>query len=272
MRTLYLNNIRYDCTKIGKGSFSVVYLAKNINTGINYAIKEIKVKRWRHIKYIKNEHKCLMACQNNENIIKYIGYAKCCNSIIQHIPIRYFIFEYGDDTLQNILSKQNVDEINIFRQCANALRYVHKLNIIHSDIKLDNFIMVDNTVKLIDFGLSFKWNNTKKTHVIGGTLECMSPEAYCVHNGYNMFITPKTDVWSLGVMMYKFYTKKQLLSKAFVNCRYPTKKSILDYFNTLVIRTYNELEEIITLCLRIDSDSRCSANDLYDHLFAINIY
>ena len=76
--------------------------------------------------------------------------------------------------------------LNIFRQMASAVYYMHSQKIAHRDIKLENFMMINSTsweLMLIDFGLSFRWKKNMREEVsqvengkIVGTPYYMSPE------------------------------------------------------------------------------------------------
>ena len=70
------------------------------------------------------------------------------------------------------------------------------MNIVHRDIKPDNIMITDNnTVRLIDFGLS-KMSKKKQMTTVAGTPFYMAPEV--LEGGY----TSKADMWSLGVLLY----------------------------------------------------------------------
>lgn len=266
MKSIELNNIQYDVEKvIGKGSFSVVYRATNTHNNITCAIKKIRIKKAKYLIYIENEYNILLESQYNENIIKIYDYAKCCTNMYGHVPIRYFIMECGDDTLRNaLLSSVSVDETKkIFLQCANALKYIHSIGVVHADIKLDNYIMVGKVVKLVDFGLAFRLGeDTQKLNKIGGTLKYMSPEAYCIHHGYEMVINKTIDIWSLGVIIYEFITKRCLISTKFIKCKKPQKIKIIQYYSSLEFNLCNDYADIISVCLCIDPKKRFTSAQL----------
>ena len=88
-------------------------------------------------------------------------------------------------------------------QLASALSHVHKLRIIHRDIKPSNiFITYDGRLKLGDFGVSkiLEHTNDAASTLIGTPLY-MSPEA-CNNEPY----TYKSDIWSLGCVLYEILT------------------------------------------------------------------
>jgi serine/threonine-protein kinase len=90
------------------------------------------------------------------------------------------------------------------RDVASALAHVHALGIVHRDIKPANVRLTQaQQVKLLDFGIAKSAQAPELTntgHVIG-TLRYLSPEQL---NGQP--VTPATDIWALGVMLYELLT------------------------------------------------------------------
>jgi len=85
-------------------------------------------------------------------------------------------------------------------QMCLALKYIHDRKIIHRDIKAQNiFVMSDGTIRFGDFGVARVLASTlerAKTQV--GTPYYISPEIL-KSRGY----TSKTDIWSLGVLLFE---------------------------------------------------------------------
>lgn len=81
-------------------------------------------------------------------------------------------------------------------QLFSALSHCHANGVIHRDIKPENIMLTkSNKVRLIDFGLSLI--KTQKTvNEVAGTPYYMSPEML------NSRYDEKTDIWSLGVLLY----------------------------------------------------------------------
>ena len=81
-----------------------------------------------------------------------------------------------------------------------ALKYIHGQKIIHRDLKADNvFLMESNdSIKLGDFGVSkiLEFTDAKASTYTGSPLY-MSPEVL-----NNIEYTSKTDIWSLGILLY----------------------------------------------------------------------
>ena len=90
--------------------------------------------------------------------------------------------------------------LQYFYQICRGLQYIHSKNIIHRDIKSQNiFLMKNGKIKIGDFGIAKALTNSKNNaSTVIGTPYYFSPE---IINGelYNY----KTDIWSLGVVLYE---------------------------------------------------------------------
>ena len=176
--------------EIGQGSFSKVYLSKNILDNKLYAVKKIdkeniledniniSMEYWEKniFDYVKNVP--------HENIVKSIEYFENSDYI-------FFVYDYLPD---GNLIKCDKD---IIRGIYNGLLYLYKNGIIHRDIKARNIIMKNNTPYIIDFGLSKMQSKNNLCYESYGTLEYIAPEIL-EGKGYNH----KCDVWSFGIMLH----------------------------------------------------------------------
>jgi calcium-dependent protein kinase len=82
------------------------------------------------------------------------------------------------------------------RELFSSINHCHAQGIIHRDIKPENIMISnENTVRLIDFGLS-KASKKKNLTTIAGTPYYMAPEV--LQGNYST----KADIWSLGVLLY----------------------------------------------------------------------
>jgi hypothetical protein len=129
---------------------------------------------------------------------------------------------FGNSVYKQYETIQTTFFIHLFYQCANLLRDIHKLSIVHGDVKPDNILIHEHddfdinhpekckrfTVYLIDFGLSGKHG---KSYGTGGTIPYCHPEFKNIRDTnraskYNWKIVQfKHDVWSLGIAFITMY-------------------------------------------------------------------
>lgn len=123
----------------------------------------------------------------------------------------YLVMEYAEGrSLRAILSNKKrfpVDEaMDIARQIARALVYMHEHGIVHRDLKPDNVILsAEGQVKLLDFGISMD-ESARRLTWFGltppiGTPDYMAPEQVRGKRG-----DVRTDVYALGTMLYEMLT------------------------------------------------------------------
>jgi eukaryotic-like serine/threonine-protein kinase len=161
-------------------------------------------------------------CSNEEVAHRFEIEAKAI-SMLQHQNIvniyeygcedgmRYFAMQYVDgDNLASIIHKKKIltiqEVIDYSKQICRGLRYAHGQEIVHRDIKPHNILMdKENVVRLTDFGIAkiFSVGNMTLTGVTVGTPEYMSPE-----QAEGNSVDTKTDIYSLGVVMYEMLVKK----------------------------------------------------------------
>jgi NIMA (never in mitosis gene a)-related kinase len=111
--------------------------------------------------------------------------------------------EHKDKNGEKLLSENQV--LNWFTQLCLAIKHCHDRKIMHRDLKAQNvFLMKNGIVKLGDFGIAKVLNTTvEKAVTIVGTPYYLSPEIIQNHP-YNF----KSDMWSLGVLLYEMCALK----------------------------------------------------------------
>ena len=195
----------------------------------------------------------LNTLKNNEcpNIIKHFTF-------FQENDNLYIINEFAKNgDLQEFLKTyktigENIDRkliFHIFLQCIKSLEYLHKKNIIHRDIRLENFLIADNwVVKLANFKNAILLNDKEERlhDQVGGVLY-RSPEMNDSNSNYGK----KTDIYSLGVVFH------QLLYHDYPDSKIYKKKIINENYNIP-----NILKQIIKLMLD-DEKKRRDINYLY---------
>ena len=103
------------------------------------------------------------------------------------------------------------------KQILSALVYLHSLNIVHRDLKLENMLLEkngSNVIKLADFGIATELKPGKKLNSMIGTVNYIAPEV--IKRKYDS----QCDLWSCGVIVY-------ILLSGTLPFKYPSKKKSL---------------------------------------------
>ncbi|XP_016375076.1 dual specificity protein kinase Ttk-like isoform X1 [Sinocyclocheilus rhinocerous] len=192
---------------IGRGGSSKVYQVFDHKKHV-YALKYVNLEEAdaQAVESYKNEIEHLNHLQQySDQIIKLYDYEISSSCI-------YMLMECGhldlNTWLRNRKSVNPLDRKCYWRNMLEAVHTIHKHGIIHSDLKPANFVIVDASLKLIDFGIANRiqpdvTSIMKDSQV--GTLNYMPPEAIkdTSSNGKpGSKISAKGDVWSLGCILY----------------------------------------------------------------------
>ncbi|NLI80051.1 MAG: protein kinase [Candidatus Riflebacteria bacterium] len=143
----------------------------------------------------------IMASLDHENIVRLVDRGTSGSA-------RFFVMELVEGTTLRHLIRMgkltNPEIVNITCQALIALQHAHSHGVVHRDIKPENILITnDGQVKVTDFGLARQeaWEGASltKTNAYMGTENYMSPEQKINPKG----VTTKTDIYSLGVVLYE---------------------------------------------------------------------
>eukprot|EP00917_Polyrhabdina_sp_WS-2016_P024564 GHVP01053126.1.p1 GENE.GHVP01053126.1~~GHVP01053126.1.p1 ORF type:complete len:532 (+),score=87.37 GHVP01053126.1:789-2384(+) len=184
----------------GTGFSGPVRLAVLKKNGILYAVKSFCKDSARKERFhlMKNEAEVFLQV-DHPNIARLIEIWE--NSTFVHIVMEYCS---GKELFDHLCARKVYAENDakvLVTQMLSAINYLHCRNIVHRDLKLENWMFEsssDEALKLIDFGFAKIWNPVKnqKMHATCGTLAYVSPDTLL--GGY----TNACDMWSLGVIVY----------------------------------------------------------------------
>jgi Tol biopolymer transport system component/predicted Ser/Thr protein kinase len=187
--------------RIGAGGMGVVYKAEDTKLGRTVALKFLSPEMTR-------DEKAKLRFIQEARAASAMEHSNICTIFevdeIEDDRIFIAMAYYAGKTLKDRIAEGPLplrDAVEIAAQVAQGLVKAHANGIVHRDIKPGNiFLTEDREVKIVDFGLAklagqAKLTTTGKTM---GTVSYMSPE-----QASGKETGPKTDLWSLGVMLYE---------------------------------------------------------------------
>ncbi|XP_045331061.1 serine/threonine-protein kinase Nek3 isoform X1 [Leopardus geoffroyi] len=190
---------------IGEGSFGRALLVQQENSNQTFAMKEIRLPKSFSGTRNSRKEAVLLAKMKHPNIVAF----KESFEAEGHL---YIVMEYcdGGDLMQKIKHQKGKlfpeDMIlNWFTQMCLGVNHIHKKRVLHRDIKSKNIFLTQNgRVKLGDFGSARLLSSPMAfacTYV--GTPYYVPPEIW-----ENMPYNNKSDIWSLGCILYELCTLK----------------------------------------------------------------
>ncbi len=182
-------SFRVTHTELGSGGYGQVFLGFRND-------QEIAVKKLRQNSYlIERELYALRSVQAHKNVIEFLG-------VKRDNDFTYIALELGEMELYDMVCKDGMPEQDakpIFQQMVEAVQFIHSRRVVHRDIKLENWMMKNQTPKLIDFGLAHVYREGDSPILTS----CVGSKSYCCPNvfkgRYNGF---SCDVWSIIVCLF----------------------------------------------------------------------
>ena len=189
---------------VGSGGMADVYRAKDQLLERTVAVKIL------HQQY-ENDKEFIERFQREAKAAARITHPNIVN--VHDVGVaegrHYIVMEYVPGrTLKERIKEEGpvpaAEALHIARQIAGALAQAHANNLVHCDIKPHNIlVMPDGNVKVADFGIARAVTESTMTYNdnIMGSVHYFSPE-----QARGTIITPKSDVYSLGVLLYEMLT------------------------------------------------------------------
>lgn len=206
----------YKVTKLlGEGGMGAVYLAEQNTIDQKIAIKVLQTRVAGSEEIVQRFHReaRVISMLTHPNIIRVFIFGQTEDGLL------YLAMEYVNGrSLREEIGGKPMDEIaaiKIMKQLCSGLSEAHDLGIIHRDLKPDNVLLTDfrgerSFVKILDFGIAKlkepdgrPQEQLTQAGIVYGTPEYLSPEQAQAQE-----LDQRTDIYSLGVMLYELITGK----------------------------------------------------------------
>ncbi|KAL5741310.1 hypothetical protein ACOSP7_028042 [Xanthoceras sorbifolium] len=197
--------------KIGQGTYSSVFRAREVATGRMVALKKVRFDNFQpeSIRFMAREIMILRRL-DHPNIMKLEGVitSRLSSTI-------YLVFEYMEHDLSGLSSSTDIrfNEAQVkcyMKQLLLAVEHCHLRGIMHRDIKASNILVNnDGVLKLGDFGLAniLTSKNRQKLTSRVVTLWYRPPELLMGSTSYNVSV----DLWSVGCVFTELLFGKPIL-------------------------------------------------------------
>jgi serine/threonine-protein kinase len=192
--------------RVGQGGFSTVFLVEDIMVheevilkilNPQVALDDSMIKRFIHeLRYARRV--------TNENVIRIYDFVTIGNAYA--ISMEYFPSHSLADELHEGQPLPLKRGLKLIWDICRGVGAAHQANVVHRDLKPPNILINDSgTVKIVDFGVAAVTSdmNTRLTRIgtLLGTPTYMAPEQV-----RSRTIDARTDIYSLGVIMYEIFT------------------------------------------------------------------
>jgi len=196
--------------EIGHGGMGAVYLAMRADDEYQKQVAIKLVKRGMDtdaiLRRFRNERQ-ILANLDHANI------AKLLDGGTTEDGLSYFVMDYVEglpiDVYCDTHRLPTVERLKLFRTACSAVQYAHQRHVVHRDLKPTNILVTAEGVpKLLDFGIAKLLNPELSAQTIEPTAgpRPMTPDYASPEQVRGQAITPASDVYSLGVMLYELLT------------------------------------------------------------------
>ena len=194
--------------RIGRGGMAAVYLAARADDEFHklVAIKLVQpgLDSENLLHRFRNERQTL-AGLDHPNIVKLLD----GGSTPEGLP--FLVMDYVQGCPVDDYCDQHKlcvdDRLDLFTKVCEAVHYAHQKGVIHRDLKPGNILVTTGgTPKLLDFGIAKVLNPESSSQILLATeagTRCMTPAYASPEQMRGTPVTPATDIYSLGVVLYE---------------------------------------------------------------------
>jgi len=193
-------------SKIGEGGMSNVFLAERDTDGTQVALKILNARPSDDKQLLQRfiQESALISDIDHPNVVKIFD--KGFTEDYAYIAMEYFTGGSLKDVIAGGLTPRQA--LSLLAQAAAALAEIHRLGIVHRDVKPANMMLrADGTMVLADFGIAKRTEGSMDRTVHGeffGTPYYISPE-----QASGKPATARSDIYSLGIIFYEMLMNRR---------------------------------------------------------------
>ncbi|XP_027001274.1 serine/threonine-protein kinase Nek5 isoform X2 [Tachysurus fulvidraco] len=246
--------------QVGEGAFGKALLVREkTGSGLRCVVKQISLSRMSAPeREAAKKEVTLLSRMKHPNIVAFFRSFHERNTL-------YIVMEYCDGgdlmkkiTLQRGQPFREEQIIDWFVQICLGLKHIHERKVLHRDIKAQNIFLTQGgtKAKLGDFGIARMLNNTTElARTCVGTPYYISPEI-CENRPYNN----KTDIWSLGCVLYELCTLRHPFEGS--SLRQLIVKICRGHYTPVSQRYSADLRLLLSQLFKVSPRDRPSVNSL----------
>ncbi|XP_072475607.1 serine/threonine-protein kinase 33 [Notamacropus eugenii] len=258
--------------RLGQGSFGVVIEVTHKETDLKWAMKKVNKEKAGSsaVKLLEREVNILKSV-NHEHIIHL-------ERVFETPKRMYLVMELCEDgELKEVLNSKGHFSENETRQIiedlGSAIAYLHKKDIVHRDLKLENILVKSSNIneknetnyniKVTDFGLAVQKEGGCEAmfQTTCGTPIYMAPEVINAHD-----YSQQCDIWSIGVIMYMLLCgEPPFLANSEEKLFELIRKGQPCFGNSIWESVSDSAKSVLKQLLKVDPAHRITAKELLDN-------
>jgi serine/threonine protein kinase/tetratricopeptide (TPR) repeat protein len=198
--------------EVGRGGMGAVYEAARDDGEFRHRVAVKLIKRGMDTDFI------LRRFRNERQILATLDHpyiARLLDGGTTDDGLPYFVMEFIEGRpVYRYCDAQKLtvaERLRLFQQVCEAVHYAHRKQVIHRDIKPSNILVTpQGTPKLLDFGIAKLLNPEIAGEITldptATAMRLMTPEYASPEQVQGQPVTPATDVYSMGVLLYELLT------------------------------------------------------------------
>jgi len=224
---IWRSRIVYTGEVLGVGGFSVVHAAKDVELGLQYAVKVVNIPKDNacFVRRLTREVRLLEEL-DHPNIVKLhkvLESSATCHLFMEHCQGGELLglmehMEFSDSGVRSLqfdnfnggepLEFTEEQVVFILHQVLQAVKHCHDRNIVHRDLKMENLLLCqpwqhsDRHVKLADFGFATVLEADEHLTSACGSPHYCSPEVLNGNTPDSPGYRIEGDMWAVGIVAY----------------------------------------------------------------------